>query len=254
MSSTHDLRLGARLCLMTFLVLAFGMPPELRAESEGEYARARQALMVELDADFRLTESATGLARMDPLVRQAMEKVPRHAFVSSDHRANAYRNQPLPIGYGQTISQPYIVALMTDLLGIAKNAAVLEIGTGSGYQAAVLAELAERVYSIEIIEGLGTEARERLKRLGYANVETRVGDGYYGWEERAPFDGIIVTAAADQIAPPLVQQLKRGGRMVIPVGGHFMTQYLVLVSKDQDGQVTTRQLLPVRFVPLTGAH
>jgi protein-L-isoaspartate(D-aspartate) O-methyltransferase len=180
--------------------------------------------------------------------------VPRHEFVPERLRRQAYANRPLPIGYGQTISQPYIVALMTDLVEPGADDRVLEIGTGSGYQAAVLATLVGEVYTIEIIEPLGLAARARLERLGYDNVEVRLGDGYYGWPERAPFDAIVVTAAASHVPPPLIQQLKPGGRMVIPVGSRFLVQQLVLVTKDADGRVTTRQLLPVRFVPLTGEH
>ena len=183
-----------------------------------------------------------------------MGKVERHRFVPADLAAFAYLNRPLPIGYGQTISQPFIVALMTDLMRVKAGDKVLEIGTGSGYQAAVLAEMASSVYSIEIIEPLGKQAGDRLKSLGYRNVQTRVGDGYYGWPEAAPFDAIMVTAAASHVPPPLIKQLKPGGRMVIPLGTQFMTQYLMLVEKQQDGSVTTRQMLPVRFVPLTGEH
>ena len=185
---------------------------------------------------------------------QTIGNVPRHEYVPEQYRENAYENRPLPIGYGQTISQPYIVALMTDLLAIKPGDRVLEIGTGSGYQAAVLAELASRVYTIEIIEGLAERARKVLLQQGYTNIETRVGDGYYGWKEQAPFDAIIVTAAASHIPPPLVTQLKAGGRMIIPVGSRFMVQQLVLVEKDDAGNVSTRQILPVQFVPLTGEH
>jgi protein-L-isoaspartate(D-aspartate) O-methyltransferase len=160
----------------------------------------------------------------------------------------------LPIGYGQTISQPYIVAIMTELLQLEADDRVLEIGTGSGYQAAVLAELARHVYSIEIIGGLAESARALLDSLGYQRVQTRVGDGYYGWEDQAPFDAIIVTAAADHVPPPLIKQLKPGGRMLIPVGSRFMTQQLVVVEKASDDSITTRLLMPVRFVPLTGEH
>jgi protein-L-isoaspartate(D-aspartate) O-methyltransferase len=169
-------------------------------------------------------------------------------------RPQAYADRPLPIGYGQTISQPFIVALMTDLLRVGPNDVVLEIGTGSGYQAAVLARLAREVHTIEIIPPLAEAAAQRLQRLGYANVATRLGDGYYGWREAAPFDANIVTAAASQIPPPLIQQLKPGGRMVIPVGAPFALQHLVLVDLDGDGKVRTRQLLPVKFVPLTGRN
>ena len=185
---------------------------------------------------------------------QAMATVPRHEFVPDRQKSRAYLNRPLPIGHGQTISQPYIVALMTDLIKLRPGGKVLEIGTGSGYQAAILAEITGAVFSIEIIEPLGKSAAKRFKRLGYNNIHSRIGDGYYGWREQAPFDAIVVTAAASHIPPPLVQQLKRGGRMIIPVGSRFVTQQLVLVTKDDAGKVTTRQILPVRFVPLTGEH
>jgi protein-L-isoaspartate(D-aspartate) O-methyltransferase len=180
--------------------------------------------------------------------------VPREKFVPHEMHAAAYDNGPLPIGHGQTISQPYIVALMTDLLKLGPNDRVLEIGTGSGYQAAVLAELNVNVFSIEIIEPLGELARKNLAGLGYRNIQLRIGDGYYGWEEQAPFDAIIVTAAASHIPPPLIRQLRPGARMIIPVGSRFLVQQLVLVEKDAAGEVTTRQLLPVSFVPLTGSH
>jgi protein-L-isoaspartate(D-aspartate) O-methyltransferase len=185
---------------------------------------------------------------------EAMARVPRQEFVPKHLRHAAYENRPLPIGYGQTISQPYIVAIMTDLLEVEKDDKVLEIGTGSGYQAAVLAELVKELYSIEIIKELGEQARKRLSDLGYQNISVRVGDGYYGLEAHAPFDAIIVTAAAGHIPPPLIQQLKPGGKMVIPVGGAFLTQQLMLVEKTKAGQILTKQLLPVLFVPLTGEH
>ncbi len=191
---------------------------------------------------------------LDERVMQVMAKVPRHEFVPESQQNNAYLNQPLPIGHGQTISQPYIVALMTDLIASQGDSKVLEIGTGSAYQAAILAELVDRVYTIEVIEALGVEARERLQRLRYDNVETRIGDGYYGWPEAAPFDAIVVTAAASHVPPPLIKQLKRGGRMVIPVGSRFLTQQLLLIEKGEDDRISTRQVLPVRFVPLTGKH
>jgi protein-L-isoaspartate(D-aspartate) O-methyltransferase len=182
----------------------------------------------------------------------AMTKVPRHEFVPAHLRNDAYANIPLPIGKGQTISQPFIVALMTDLLETKKDDVVLEIGTGSGYQAAVLAELVKKVYTIEIIKELGESARERLARLTYKNVEVRIADGYFGWEEHAPFDSIIVTAAAGHVPPPLIRQLKPGGRIVIPVGSAYQVQMLMVVKKDASGKLKTEQVLPVRFVPLTG--
>ncbi len=189
----------------------------------------------------------------DENVLAAMEKVPRHEFVPDEHQEQAYADHPLPIGYGQTISQPYIVALMTQLLRLKEGDRVLEIGTGSGYQAAILAELTDEVYTIEIIEELQKSAEERLKRLGYTNVKTKHGDGYYGWEEYAPFDAIIVTAAPDHIPPPLVQQLADGGRMVIPVGPPGSYQTLWLVTKHGE-KVETKNITGVIFVPLTGEH
>jgi protein-L-isoaspartate(D-aspartate) O-methyltransferase len=185
-------------------------------------------------------------------VLESLNTVERHRFVPAREVPYAYQNRPLPIGYGQTISQPYIVALMTDLLEPAPGDVVLEVGTGSGYQAAILSGLVARVYTIEIIEELAEQVAERLRRLGFENVTTRLGDGYFGWEEHAPFDSIIVTAAATHVPPPLIEQLKPGGRMVIPVGGRFRTQWLLLIEKDDDGSIKTRQVAPVRFVPLTG--
>jgi protein-L-isoaspartate(D-aspartate) O-methyltransferase len=218
------------------------------------YAAARRALVAAIEETVRETAGHIGRDSMDPRVMAVLAEVPRHEFVPQDQRPYAYENRPLPIGHGQTISQPYIVALMTDLLKPQPEHRVLEIGTGSGYQAAVLAKLVKEVYSIEIIAELGQQAAERLQRLGYDNVTVRTGDGYYGWQEEAPFDGIVVTAAADHIPPPLIRQLKPGGRMVIPVGSRFMVQQLVLVEKDAGGATTTRQVLPVLFVPLTGGH
>jgi protein-L-isoaspartate(D-aspartate) O-methyltransferase len=183
-------------------------------------------------------------------VLEAMRRVPRHAFVPAAQREVAYANRPLPIGYGQTISQPYIVALMSDLLQLAPHARALEIGTGSGYQAAVLAVLGHQVYTIEIVSGLAEQAATRLSDLGYDAVHVRQGDGYHGWPEAAPFDGIVVTAAAPQIPPPLLEQLKPGGRMVIPVGAAFLVQQLMLIEKLADGSIRTEALLPVAFVPL----
>jgi protein-L-isoaspartate(D-aspartate) O-methyltransferase len=190
----------------------------------------------------------------DPRVLTAMRKVPRHLFVPPQYVDQAYDDHPLPIGLGQTISQPYIVALMTQLAAPDPDDVVLEVGTGSGYQAAVLAPLVKTVYTVEILQQLGDQARDRFERLGYSNVESRVADGYYGWEEHAPFDAIVVTAAAEHIPPPLVRQLKRGGVMVIPVGNHFQVQTLMLVEKTREGKTTSRSLLPVRFVPLVGKH
>ncbi|MDQ2694459.1 MAG: protein-L-isoaspartate(D-aspartate) O-methyltransferase [Pseudomonadota bacterium] len=210
--------------------------------------------MAVIDQDVRYTSDYLGRDTLDPGVKAVMARVPRHEFVPAEVRASAYENRPLPIGHGQTISQPYIVAIMTDLLAVEADDVVFELGTGSGYQAAVLAGLVKHVYTMEIIEPLGGRARDTLKRLGYDNVTVRVGDGYHGWPEQAPFDAIIVTAAGDHIPPPLVQQLKPGGRMLIPVGGRFFTQQLMLVEKQADGAVRSRSILPVRFVPITGRH
>lgn len=219
-----------------------------------DLSRQRQAMVSEVRALAELTRRETGVEAISARVLEALGRVPRHEFVPRARRAEAYRNRPLPIGYGQTISQPYIVALMTEMLATQPGDRVLEIGTGSGYQAAILDTLGLQVYSIEIIPELGHEAARQLARLGYNGVRTRIADGYYGWPEAAPFDAIIVTAAAEQIPPPLIAQLKAGGRMVIPVGSGFFTQYLMLVEKDKAGQVSTRQLLPVQFVPFTGGH
>ena len=219
-----------------------------------DYALQRQQMLSEIEDGLLTTAKYIDKKAFNMQVMQAMNTVPRHAFVPEVIRFKAYENQPLPIGYGQTISQPYIVALMTDLLNPQPGQRVLEIGTGSGYQAAVLSQLVTQVYSIEIIEGLGKATTQLLARLGYDNIETRIADGYDGWSVHAPFDSIIVTAAISHIPPPLVQQLKKGGRMVIPVGTRFQTQYLTLVEKDMAGAITTRQILPVSFVPFTGGH
>jgi protein-L-isoaspartate(D-aspartate) O-methyltransferase len=235
--------------LCAFLFFCFSLPSQ-----GGEFDSARHKMVEEVSADTAATSSYSGSSALSPRVVAAMSKVERHRFVPAELAASAYLNRPLPIGYGQTISQPFIVALMTDMMRVRDGDKVLEIGTGSGYQAAVLAEIANSVYSIEIIEPLGKEASDRLKSLGYGNVKTRVGDGYYGWPEAAPFDAIMVTAVASHVPPPLLKQLKPGGRMVIPLGTQFMTQYLMLVEKQMDGSVTTRQILPVSFVPLTGGH
>ena len=194
----------------------------------------------------------SGPEEINPSILAAMREIPRHELVPADVRDQAYEDRPLPIGYGQTISQPYIVALMTHLARPAKDHVVLEVGTGSGYQAAVLSPLVAKVFSIEIVEPLALQAADRIRALGFQNVTVRHGDGYKGWPEHGPFDSIVVTAGASHVPQPLVDQLKPGGRMVIPVGGPSTTQHLTLLEKDQGGQVHTRTLLPVRFVPLTG--
>ena len=215
-----------------------------------DFAVQRARMVAEIDAMYAETRAETGLAAMAPRVRAALGKVERHRLVPADQANLAYRNHPLPIGHSQTISQPYIVALSTDLLAPEPNHVVLEVGTGSGYQAAVLAGLVRQVYTIEIVEALGREAESRLKALGYRNIEVRVGDGYKGWPEKAPFDGIVVTAAAPRVPQALVDQLKPGGRMVIPVGERWEVQQLLLVVRKPDGTVEQKNVLPVRFVPL----
>jgi len=214
-------------------------------------AAARARMVAEIAAMARETGGETGRPAFSEAVMAAMGKVPRHRFVPLLQDALAYENRPLPIGDGQTISQPYIVALMTDLLDPKPAHTVLEVGTGSGYQAAVLAELVAKVYTIEIVEPLGKRAKRVLDDLGYRNVEARVGDGYGGWPDAAPFDSIVVTAAPAAVPQSLIDQLKPGGRMVIPVGASLDVQQLLLVEKQPDGSVTTKRALPVRFVPLT---
>ena len=209
-------------------------------------------LIADIEWEVQLTKQYIGKDHLDPRIIEAIGKIPRHEFVPVESRAYAYDDGPVPIGFGQTISQPFIVALMTDLLKPKPEDAVLEIGTGSGYQTAVLAKLVRKVYSIEIISELAKSARHRLSELGFKNVEIKVGDGYYGWPEHAPYDGIIVTAAAPEIPPPLIEQLKPGGRMVIPVGQPFGYQMLKVVEKKEAGDTVIREVLGVAFVPLTG--
>jgi len=215
-----------------------------------DFAALRARMVAEVDAMYAETRAETGLAAMSPAVRAALGSVERHRLVPPAQVPAAYRNYPLPIGSGQTISQPYIVALSTDLLNAKPADVVLEVGTGSGYQAAVLAEMVKQVYSIELVEALGKTAAAKLAELGYRNVEVRIGDGYAGWPEKAPFDGIVVTAAAPRVPPALVAQLKTGGRMVIPVGGDSDMQYLEVLTKRADGGYDRKRVLPVRFVPL----
>ena len=218
----------------------------MRAE---EFDILRRHMLAEISACTLQLGEAIGKTAINERVMMALEKVPRHEFVPVELQLYAYANIPLPIGFDKTISQPFIVALMTDLLDIGADDAVLEIGTGLGYQAAILAQLAKRVYSMEIIEELGQEAKRRLREQGCSNVELRIGNGYQGWSEHSPFDKIIVTAAPDLIPPPLIHQLKAGGRMVIPAGLPE-SQQLILLEKHGDGRVTTKEILAVRFSQL----
>lgn len=247
---THEGRL--RRLLMTALVAAsLGMAAHAAAD---QYSAARLQMVRTIEAIAREVGGGSTPTTLDPKVLDAMGRAPRHVFVPADLQDLAYADRPLPIGYGQTISQPYIVALMTDLLRLAPHSRVLEIGTGSGYQAAILAELGHQVFTMEIVPALAERAAERLSNLGYNTVHVRKGDGYFGWPDAAPFDAIVVTAAAPQVPPPLVQQLKPGGRMVIPVGAAFLTQQLMLIEKLADRTIRTEGLLPVSFVPLASAQ
>jgi len=221
---------------------------------QADPVRERAQMLDEIRRSVRESASYTGRDKLNPATLEAVSAVPREEFVPPGQRAMAYENRPLPIGEGQTISQPLIVALMTDLLEPEPDHIILEVGTGSGYQAAVLAQLVKHVYSVEIIPELTARAREALTRLNYTNVTVRTGDGYAGWPEHAPFDGIIVTAAPDEIPPPLLEQLKPGGRLILPVGPISGFQELILVEKDASGKLQQRSVLPVAFVPLTGDH
>jgi protein-L-isoaspartate(D-aspartate) O-methyltransferase len=222
--------------------------------SAEDWAKMRQEMVKAVEIDTYNTRHYLGKDKLNPRVIQALGKVPRHLFVPEYNQRDAYLNQPLPIGKGQTISQPFIVALMTDLLEVDESSKVFELGTGSGYQAAILAELVKEVYTIEIVESLGEQAAERLASLGYTNAHVRVGDGFFGWPEQAPFDGIIVTAAGIEVPPALIEQLKPEGKLVIPVGEQFAVQHLLVITKHADGSLTQKNVLPVRFVPITGDH
>jgi protein-L-isoaspartate(D-aspartate) O-methyltransferase len=230
------------LALIAAAVLQAALSPA-PAAADDPYQRMREAMV-------RDQIRADGIS--DPRVLAAMRYVPRHLFVPPGHRESAYEPRPLPIGEGQTISQPYVVGFMTQILRLKETDRVLEVGTGSGYQAAVASRIAAEVYSVEIFESLASRSRKTLSDLGFGNVFVRHGDGYYGWEEKAPFDAIIVTCAGGHVPPPLLRQLKNGGRMIMPVGGPFMTQNLVFIEKDDRGSVTHRNVLPVVFVRLLG--
>ena len=243
-------RLGGRLALAAGLALTLSC-----AQGEEPAVDELQARLIEqIESDTRETRGYTGRARLSESVVEAMRTVPRHEFVGRYGLRAAYANRPLPIGHGQTISQPFIVALMTDLMEPKPGHKVLEIGTGSGYQAAVLSVLVDAVYTIEIIPALAESAAGRLGELGYDNVFVKAGDGYFGWPEAAPFDGIVVTAVGPDIPANLLKQLKPGGHMVLPVGTQYTAQDLTVVTKLEDGRYATREVLPVAFVPLTGDH
>jgi protein-L-isoaspartate(D-aspartate) O-methyltransferase len=228
--------------LLFWLVLQAANPAyNLSIAGDTERYRERRHRMVETQIVARGVK--------DEQVLQAMREVPRHLFVPERSRGSAYRDRPLSIGYGQTISQPYIVALMTELLVPKKDHVALEVGTGSGYQAAVLSRIVQSVYTIEIIPPLGKAAQKRLEEISYESVSVKIADGYFGWEEHAPFDCVIVTAASDHVPPPLIAQLKNGGRMVIPVGHPYQVQHLMLVTKSIEGEIKMRNIVPVRFVP-----
>jgi protein-L-isoaspartate(D-aspartate) O-methyltransferase len=234
--SPHTLLLGIFAMLTTAELVAASM-------AQQDVAADRGRMVEEIDAMVASTASSSGVGRLDPRVRAAMGEVPRHEFVPREDRSAAYENGPLPIGHNQTISQPFVVALMTELLQPKKTDRVLEVGTGSGYQAAILSVLARAVSTIEIVPALSEMARANLERLGYTNVRTRIGDGYEGWAEHAPFDAIIVTAAPDHVPPALIAQLRPGGRMVIPVGR--FNQELMIVTKHADGTTATTTVAPV---------
>jgi protein-L-isoaspartate(D-aspartate) O-methyltransferase len=211
-----------------------------------------QRLLDEIESEYKYTSGMTGKNTLDPKVKAALANVARDKFVPKSHIDSAFYNGPLPIGHGQTISQPYIVAIMTDLLELEAGDVVLEIGTGSGYQAAILSQLCKQVYTIEYVPALADMAKARFEKLGYDNIETRTGNGFDGWPDHAPYDGIIVTAAATHIPGPLIEQLKPGGHMVIPVGQPYFHQELTLVRKNEDGELDIREMLGVAFVPFQG--
>lgn len=241
------LRAGIVLCVAVLCV-----PAGVGMTDAAETVDVRRERMIsEIALMARETQGQTGRGVLDERVMTALRRVDRHRFMPSSQVGHAYENRPLPIGHDQTISQPFIVALMTDLLKVGPGDRVLEVGTGSGYQAAVLAEVAGAVYTIEIVEPLARTAQHALLAAGYRNVHTRTGDGYAGWPEEAPFDGVIVTAAAPYVPQALIDQLKTGGRLVIPLGPRGGVQVLTVVEKDMQGNVTRRKVLDVRFVPLT---
>ncbi|MEX0941004.1 MAG: protein-L-isoaspartate(D-aspartate) O-methyltransferase [Pseudomonadales bacterium] len=228
------------------------MSSHVGKSSPQDWVAMRDKMVAEVQYDMARVRDITGRDQLSPEVTQALGDVERHLFVPDGYRSFAYDNRPLPIGEGQTISQPFIVALMTELLNVDKRSRVLELGTGSGYQAAVLAEVVDEVYTIEIVVSLARVAADRLEKLGYTNIHVRQGDGTLGWPEAAPFDGIMVTAAGIDIPRPLLEQLASGGRLVMPVGARDQTQQLMVITRNEDGTFTEEPTIPVRFVPITG--
>jgi protein-L-isoaspartate(D-aspartate) O-methyltransferase len=228
--------------------------PQPEAIDLEDYPTMRALLMESIQAHTRASAPMTGIEAIDPAIMAVMAEIPRHEFVPAELRKLAYFDVPLPLGYGQKLSQPFLTALMTHLAEVGKDDVVFETGTDSGYQAAILSHLASKVYSVEVVEPLAEAAAERLGRLGYEKVEVKSGDGYYGWSEKGPFDVIIVKEALHHIPPPLLNQLKPGGRMVIPVGPLDQSQILKLVTKGQDGRINEQSILPVRFAPLQGGE
>jgi protein-L-isoaspartate(D-aspartate) O-methyltransferase len=216
--------------------------------------KTQQDMLDDIDDEVRYTSGMIGKEALDARVMEAMSKVPRDEFVPPNMKSAAFENGPLPIGFGQTISQPYIVALMTDMVAPQPEHTILEIGTGSGYQTAILAQLCSKVYSVELVAELSAAAADLFEQLGYHNIETRIGNGYHGWPEHAPYDGIVVTAAATHIPEALIEQLKPGGRMAIPVGLPYSHQELMLVRKDEQGKTSTETVLGVAFVPLVDSE
>lgn len=237
-------------CVASMAIGACGAT-EPNADQRLEFTDRRNAMVRQIERHVRETAAALGRAKLDSRVVAALATTPRHEFVPPALVDRAYADRPLPIGDGQTISQPFIVAIMTDLLDLDDGCVALDVGTGSGYQAAILASLCTQVWSIEIVPSLGRAARNRLARLGYTNISVRIGDGFAGWPEYAPFDAIVVAATGDALPPPLLAQLKPGGRMIMPVRRKNGGEMLIVATKDETGNVTTRDILPVRFVPLT---
>jgi len=247
--------MNKKLLSLSILIIYFSMTtPGIPAYAKDDFSSERKKMIAEIKETVRYTSDYIQKNSLDANVMKVMARIPRHEFIPESLWRYAYENRPLPIGEGQTISQPYIVALMTDLAMVDKDSIVLEVGTGSGYQAAILAELVDHVYTIEIIEELGNQAKQTLERLGYKNITVRIGDGYNGWPRHAPFDAILVTAAPEKIPQPLIEQLKQGGRLVIPVGEQYGVQVLKVLEKNADGTITEKDILPVGFVPLTGDH